>query len=519
MNTTSMTLGIRTMILVALTLGFACSSALAALVVDRDMAISEDPGGVEFAGDYTLTVGASIKLGKVVNDGHQAVVKLNADSVDVVRFQGLNGSHTRIEFNGGALIDNGGWGTAWFDPDATSTIELASISGNPILITHPNYQIKYLKQVSTVGTVKTSGEGRMEIAAAGNPDQLNFYMNSVDSYLVCQHTGGTLLRCNNIGGVGTFAVSANNGLPPGLIELGGTELGSCELNVGSVNNAITLSADQIQAYRTSKIVERASTFGATFVFSSDGSFLKAPLQGSKLNVTKTGADTTFTLQNTGVPGKFTIDAGTAIIRHPASGEHVVIKDLVVNAGATLIIDGAEVLAGSYANNGGVVTTQNGGTLSVSLVVDSGVQVLDAEKISYSGADSLVKSGMGTLYCSGEKVLDMDCLKVANGVFKFMGSSGTTNRWWRLTVKQGLNSGWPLEIGPTRLLTKDLSFADSGSYKQSTVPVSEFAPCDYVCSSYDYDTTKKSPAVIWQNGSFDVNCLFNSPKPSNQNKAS
>ena len=120
-------------------------SAQATVVVDRDMTITTAPGGVEFAGDYTLTVEFEdeVGVGKVVNDGHRAKLRLNKGSARVTAVEGKNGSYTCVEFNGGAFADGGGWGSAWCKPDETSTIEISSVNGNPIVIAHPNSQERW----------------------------------------------------------------------------------------------------------------------------------------------------------------------------------------------------------------------------------------------------------------------------------------------------------------------------------------------------------------------------------------
>ena len=179
-----------------------------ALTIDRDMTLDNNYSPADFAGDYTLTVNAARCItGALTSDGHQATVRIeNGGELQVGNFAAKNSGYLKVEFNGGWLKDAGGWGTGWCVPDATSTIELASVNGNTILIPHPVSQWKYLN--TGAGRVCTSGSGRLEIATAGisGTTILKFVLNvNMNNY---QHTGGTLLRGNVPYGVGWVAFNS-----------------------------------------------------------------------------------------------------------------------------------------------------------------------------------------------------------------------------------------------------------------------------------------------------------------------
>jgi len=189
-----------------------------ALVVDRDMTITTPPSGIEFAGDYKLTIAAEMYTGEITNDGHKATICLDNCKVQIRWITGRNGSYTRVEFNGGAFTDGGGWGSSWFFPDETSTIELASIDGKPIQIMHPYSQWKYL--TSGKGKVITSGTGRFEVTTMGLAGNqiLYCYLNIPSANY--GHTGGTLLRGNTEGIIGNMAFKQHERHAAGRCVLG-----------------------------------------------------------------------------------------------------------------------------------------------------------------------------------------------------------------------------------------------------------------------------------------------------------
>lgn len=500
------------------------SLSVQALVVDQDMTITAAPGGVEFVGDYTLTVEfeGQVNLGVVTNRGHRAALRLNSGKAQVSYIEGQNGSYTRVEFNGGILTDAGGWGSAWFKPDATSTIELASIDGNPISITHPNSQWKYL--VTGAGRVFTTGSGRMDIDAAGvySTTVLYCYMNIPSTNYL--HTGGACFRGTWAGNIGNVRLNDNNCLPPGEIQLGDAGGNASRMSI----NCTQQIAHRIVGYGNSAITNMTAST-VTLLFTNDHSCLDAVLQGAAFNVAMSGTTDSdvFTLKTPRVSGKLSVIKGRTVVQPPRSGGAVTCGQLQICAGTALEVDGTAMTVGSYENEGGTVTFKNGGTLTVLQPVETGTtMLLDTEGLHLSGCTEFLKSGAGKLCLSGHVPFAPPMCHVAAGTVQFVGPKGTTNSWWRFTVRQSAASGGTLSIGPVRLLDVDCNFADGagtgangGGYSAVSAGVlpTAYRPKQYFCTSTDYVTSKsgsdtpQSPVTIW-NSSTVFDCTFNSPKP-------
>jgi len=494
-----------------------------ALVVDRDMTITTAPdGNVEFAGDYTLTVAADMFVAIVSNNGHHATLRL--DSKAQIRWiDGSNGSYTRVEFNGGALTDAAGWGGAWFKPDATSTIELASIDGKPIQILHPNAQWQYLS--SGAGKIITSGTGRFEVATGGlsGSQILYCYLNIPSANY--GHTGGTLPRGNTTGTLGNIAFNSINSMPRGEVSLGDSSGYKCRVFMGATSHY----ADRIIGYSSSYLTNQTSS-ACSLTFTNDNSCLDAVLSGPSFNVTMNGAQPTdvFTLKTPRVSGVFTVQSGKAVVQTPRAGGGTYCGQLRVCAGTTLEVDGVALSAGIFMNEGGQVVYKNGGSLTITEQVDAGSRLFDTDGAHLAGSSSFVKSGAGTLYLSGDSCLEAAEYRVAGGTMKFVGPTGTTNHWWRFTARQSATAGGPLSIGPMRLLDANCDFADGagtgsggGGYTAVAADVSPatYQAKEYYCSSSDYYKGAKTgsdnpqgPNTIW-NSSSVYDCTFKSPKPT------
>lgn len=505
-----------------------------ALVVDSDMTVSTSySDGVSFAGDHTLTVaaGTSIHLGVIRNEGHQVVIRLEPNAQPSFSYlAGTASSCTKLEFNGGWLRDAGGWGSAWFMPDASSTVELASVGGNPILLTHPNSQWKYL--VMGEGKVCTSGAGRLEIQTAGihNGTVLFCYLNAGGANF--GHTGGTVLRGNTLGTQGQICLNASDQLPPGLVELGASSGGVARIFMGNTRQY----AQRIVGYGGISYLTNQTAAATTLVFTNDNALLDATLGGPSFNVKMKGtaASDTLTVKTPRITGSLTLEAGRMLLQRPRTDDGTHCATLRVGAGTALEIDGVVVTADTYLNEGGTVTTKNGGRLVLTSTVDVGNAVYDGEAARLSGASTFIKDGLGTLLYAGNRVFEPDAVHVAAGTLRFTGPTGTTNHWWRFTVKQAVSAGTTLSIGPMRLLDADLHFADgagqgaNGSQAFTAVAAgtapSAFQPKQYLCSSMNYSTTKSGsdtpypPTAIW-NSSSVYDCTFVSPKPSLNDPAS
>lgn len=426
-----------------------------ALTIDRDMTLDNNYSPADFAGDYTLTVNAARCItGALTSDGHQATVRIeNGGELQVGNFAAKNGGYLKVEFNGGWLKDAGGWGSGWCVPDATSTIELASVNGNTILIPHPVSQWKYLNMGA--GRVFTSGSGRLEIATAGisGTTILKFVLNvNMNNY---QHTGGTLLRGNVPYGVGWVAFNSDYSLPQGLVELGSANGHLCYLCL----EGTTQQAEKIKGYGRSCITNMTAT-ASTLVFKADGSYLDAAINGAAINVTKDGAGTTFTMKTAKVPGTFLVANGTAVVQKPSTGEALTTVDkLTLTAAGTLRIDGVTLQVGTFEDQGGTLECVNGGKLQY-LTTDG--SRYDSDTMPWSGCN-FVKAGAGSAFFCSANALKFRSLQVAEGVMSLAGKGDrTTNKFWRFTVKSAASANTVLHLSPMRLYDANGAYCDGGS---------------------------------------------------------
>ena len=499
------------------------------LEINQDMTLDADYTAAYFTGDYTLSVNASRNIGSMTsgmtNDGHHAVVKIEkGGELQISSFLAKNGGYTKVEFNGGWLRDAGGWGSGWCVPDATSTIELASVNGKSILIPHPVSQWKYLN--TGAGRVCTSGSGKLDIRTAhiSGSQILFFYLNvNMANY---QHTGGTVLRGNQAGAPGWIKFNSNYSLPQGLVELGTSDGCYCYLCL----EGTTQQAEKIKGYGRSCITNMTAN-ASTLVFKADGSYLDAAINGSKINVTKDGAGTTFTMKTAKVPGTFLVANGTAVVQKPSTGEALSTVDkLTLTAAGTLRIDGVTLQVGTFEDQGGTLECVNGGKLQY-LTTDGNKYYPDT--MPWPGCD-FVKAGAGSAFFCSTNALKFRSLQVAEGVLRLAGyTDTTTNKFWRFTVKATATPGNTLFLGPMRLYNRDGAFCDGGSSYDGSTPytlyyvgdanapaVKDLQPLNalFSANAKDYNTSAGSgsdlirpPWFMFADGTVWT-CKFNSLKP-------
>lgn len=501
----------------------ALTGAAAELVVDRDMTISGTGvsyNPVSFAGDYTITIAADagVSMNSITCSGHQGTIRLESNaSLQTGQNSVLNGGDLRVEFNGGRLTDYGGWGTGWFSPDASSTVELVSVNANPIRITHPNSQWKYLN--IGAGQVTTEGTGRLEVWTYDNHNgtPLPLVLNIPrESY---RHTGGLFLRGIASSIFGRIKMNADNHLPESRIEIGSDNGMRGILDVDGRSQTI----HQIVTYGISYVTNTASTM-PILAFRKPGSVLDGRI-GGKLIVRCSDPTADLTVRVAKIEGELNAAAGKVIIQKSRFAETTHCAAISLAAGSTLEVDGVDVTTDSLSNGGGSVVTKNGGTLTIVANLASGIRNFDADAAVYDGSTRFVKTGNGKLAYAGDRTFTLPYLQVAAGELWFTGPSVTTNHWWRFTVKQSNVAGGKLSVGPMRLLDLNCDFADGagigsggGGYALSSALPENFQPKQYVCSSTDYVQSGKigsdnaqPPTAIW-NSAAVFECCFNNPRP-------
>ena len=175
---------------------------------------------VVFTDDANLTIAANATtyLGVVTNDGHTVTINLESGCATQISWlESLNGATTKINFKGGRFTDAGGWGTYWFKQGTGCKVELASVDGNPIWITQPNYQYKWFRSGDGLFT---SGTGRFYVQTPFLSGTTRIFFGAnlpTTNYL---HTGGTCISGVSDHSAAWFDFTDSNQFPPGRVEIG-----------------------------------------------------------------------------------------------------------------------------------------------------------------------------------------------------------------------------------------------------------------------------------------------------------
>ncbi len=399
--------------------------------IDHTLDATERP--LVITGDATITVAANVttSLGALTNNGYTVTINLESGSKAGLAWLTVRGNGTTtINFNGGGLTDGGGWDTPWFDTASGSTVALVSVNGNPIRFTHPNAQRKYWNRNragGTPGRVTTSGSGSCDLLSSGLSGSTKLAL------MLCGcsasdwgHTGGTYLgHYGEAGLTGYVWCNEANVLPPGDIYLGTANgLSPVELNLRSYPQSV----ERIHLKNAYSTVIRETT-------------------AAVLN---------FTGANAGI-------ASTA-----ATTPSLSIPAVAVAAGATLTVDHVAVTATSSFSNLGTIAYANGGTLTAAVGAATDTIALSATA-PLTGASRLVKNGAGAFSYAGDATLDVDALTVSAGEFRLSGPRGTTNRWWRFTLKQCANATVKANLSGLRLLDGVLTAEGKYSPADGTAP--------------------------------------------------
>lgn len=415
----------------------------------------------------------------------------------------------RILFNGGSLSVANAYSSAKrFVSTAGKALILESENGKPI-----DLRYRWGVQVNPAdGQLMTAGSGDMVV-----------YSETGD-----QHHFGWTLYCGHIrwGHKGNFRLAKNmwvqcdstNALPcladGGDVVLEGNSVYN-SLNVRGFNqdlNGLRAAANSV--------VTNSLTTVATLRFGSaraDG-VLNVPRLGGAIAVSKVGAGT-LTVTNTPAIPSVDVKAGTVLF---APGCDVRIASLSAAAGAKIVVDGVTVTADSIRLDADdIVEKRNGGRLVfASAVAANETSYLAREKV-VSGA-TVDKTGEGTLcYVAKAQVLPA-ALRVHDGTLLFA-EVGTTNEFWRVTIKAPEVAGNYLNLSPFRLHDGDFAFCDGGcadgTIKYYTQVANTTAPEDLTArqvmfSSTDYTTTKHGsdnpvePEVAMFANSSVFSCRFN-----------
>jgi len=520
----------------AIAASLACVRTYALLEVSGDYTITTGTIDVPlvFTGDANLTIAENVGsstslgvfLGTVTNDGHNVTINMESGcKAQVNWFQNLNGATMKINFKGGRFTDGGGWGSDWFKTPAGCTVELASVDGNNIWITHPNSQHKYLNRGD--GRVFTSGSGKFLVQTANIHNGTLLYFRANIPSTNYFHTGGTTFSGNSDSNGGWFTFTGNDQFPPGRVEIGrAANAGGAWVNLDGKSQ----TAEQVVRVGSYGCITNTSSTAGTLVFSKADSLLDCPVQGNVV-VQKTGSSTTLTVKR-GPISTLELREGMVLVKPDTAGRTVKVGKLRVYSGATLTVDGC-ILEADAADIGlrATVTCVNGGKLRI-LTAANTTNVMDAD--SWSGA-ALEKTGAGLMGLGSDSAASLSSVNVTEGTLK-LGGIGVTNRFWRVSIKS-TKGGGKLALGPFRLYDRSRNFTDGGASGGATsngyvdkssagITASQLAAKQFICSRTDYAPNRsqsgsnyRPPEAMFYNSTV-FSCMFTStPYPSVDNPAS
>ena len=377
-------------------------------------------------------------------------------------------SGVAIRFNGGVIRPNYGSDTRLFRPVA-GDIVLSSFNANAIKIVNENpYAGYYLMEpywlATYAGKLRTEGDGDFvvegSLLSGGKvyyADELVLMLDkNVKSSVVWGHKGDFVLKNHSV------SLSADNVVPAnantGIIRL------SCAdpehpavFKMGSHNQTVNGIAVADGEY--GKVVAEAGTVLTVGLY-KDGELTNVDL-GDEVKIVQENKTVKFACESV---SDYQVKAGTLKIMRSTK-----IGTLELASGVTVdIADGAVLQVGTLKDEGSVFTGK--GILDIA----EGGAYLDK---TYDV--KTVKSGPGTfVYNQKAPMGDVDVL---GGTLKLAGT-GSTNEWWRVTVK---TSGWNLNIAAIGLFAGSTfdSVLDGYEYSQATDAASIGRGQIY------YDTTK------------------------------
>ena len=447
-----------------------CTSAGATdLVVDSDTTISTSAtyGTIRIAANSTLTIAADTTVtGRIEADGCSPTIEVKA-VLALTSLLATNGASVAVVFNGGYIGEVDQDFRGWFNIASDSAVDLTAVTPNQIGFVN---QIGYGKRLKDgLGRLTTSGD----VGAAFRPNaSAPFDLAGIAS--ADWGNGRATFSGTASGTTGYVWAPDDNVLPP-TVFLGSTVVGA--------NGVLDISREQQPAtmtgwwwayrnpyagvggastqtlwkvshdgsgYEGSYITNRSANAG-TLVFERDGALLDAKLSGM-IDVVKKGADSTMTSQ-THAMNRLAVDGGTLVVRAPSGYDTVTCETLTVADGATVVVDGCTLLAGSLSNSG-TIEKVNGGELQVVREID--VSAGASSTLDVSEMDAVVtyrKTGAGTLTIVSDNhaAAPFKDFHVASGTLA-LADKGTLDTFWRFTVKQTFTPGYPLMLSGVRLLS-------------------------------------------------------------------
>jgi hypothetical protein len=378
----------------------------------------------------------------------------------------------RINFKGGLVRANYGGAAKLFNP-VSGDIFLSSVNGEDIKIANENlYPELMLMNASSeyAGKLKTEGDGDFVVdgdfmidGKGGSADAMFLMMGkNVKNTAVWGHKGDFVLKNHSV------LFSADDTAPAN------ENTGMIRLSVKDPEHPSLFKMDKY-SQKVNGIVVADGEYGRviaeagavlTVGLYKDGALANVDL-GTDVKIVQAGNTVSFACDSVSA---YQVNAGTLKIMRST-----VIDTLELAAGVTVdIAEGAFMQVGTLKDDGAIFTGK--GRFGI------------AEGCAYlhnTPGVKTVKLGMGTfVYNQKAQMGDVDVLE---GTLKLAGV-GSTNEWWRVTVKE---SGWRLNIAAIGLFTGATldSVLDGYTYSQAN-DLSSIAK-----GQIYYDTTKYGPEVM------------------------
>ena len=301
-------------------------------------------------------------------------LKLGPGTVDFKTMNNESASRARILVKDGCLGYDQYWGHTMF---ASGAFRIEAFDGGNIRL-GSGYSLRYINSTSCSLVIDGNGADVVFCRYAGADTQCYILREGIEwvdvrnIYITERHP---------------VKLTADNLLPygpgvGGIIMLNSENVETCILSIDNTiqhlnyfSSPLPLDKESLKGTEQSKVI-----FGAG---DQDG-FLKGRI-GADVGVFKVGTGT-FSITNAAQVGSFTVSDGTVRIAAEFN-----LEKLVVEAGATLVIDGVTVEPSGSAVVNGALVLLNGGKLKMSRTVENDERVVD-----FSAAGEWTKLGAANL---------------------------------------------------------------------------------------------------------------------------
>ena len=390
----------------------------------------------------------------VSSDGYIDFLKLGPGTADFKSMDNEADSPARVLVKDGCLGYNQYWGWTMF---ASGAFRIEAFDGGNIRL-GSGYSSRYINSTSCNLVIDGNGADVVFCRYADTEEQCYILREGVEwvdvrnIYITERHpvklTADNLLPC----GPGSGGIIMLN---PENIERCILRIENTTQHLNYFSSPLPLDNESLKGTELSKVI-----FGAG---DQDG-FLKGRI-GADVGVFKVGTGT-FSITNAAQVGSFTVSNGTVRVAAEFN-----LEKLVVEAGATLVIDGVTVEPSGSAVVNGALVLLNGGKLKMSRTVENDERVVD-----FSAAGEWTKLGAANLILE-DPVFMPSNIHVKAGSISFTAAGYVCDLFkWNVTAWN--NIGWyDKSNGATNdmFYLSELAFVDSadnriGALNIATAPI-------------------------------------------------